>query len=121
MQLNNIINYLNTITAITDIVWNRIFFWIPKTEQTQDYMTLNIITETQPTIAEKRNRIEFRYIAGNTTTLYSTLQTLDDELMTAMLNYKQDGVYKVVIQNLVNLYDDKQRKILLRDLFIYQT
>ena len=121
MNISNLIDYLNTITGITDIVWNRIFWWIPKTEQTEDYMTVNIITETEPTIAEKRNRIEFRMIWGDTNTTYWTLQTLDIELMTVLRDYTGDGVYKTVISNLANLYDDKQRKVYIRDILIYYT
>jgi hypothetical protein len=121
MNISNIITYLNTITAITNIVSNRIFWWVPKTEQTLDYLTINIITENQPTDVEKRNRIEFRYIWWNSDTTYLTLQTLDNLILSNMNNYKQDWVYKTVISNFANWYDEKQRKVMIRDLFIYYT
>jgi hypothetical protein len=119
MNISNIINYLNTITWITDIVWSRIFWWVPKTEQTLDYMTVNIITEIEPNIVEKKNRIEFRIIWGDTNTTYNTLQAVDTELMTSLRDYTNDWVFKTVISNFVNLYDNKQRKIMIRDILIY--
>lgn len=119
MQLNNLIIYLNTITDITNIVSNRIFWGVPDTEQTLDYMTLNIITETEPTKVEKRNRIEFRYIWGDTNTSYSTLQTLDTAVLNALRDYTGQWVYKTVISNFANWYDNKQRKVMIRDVQIY--
>ena len=92
----NIINYLNTKTSITDIVWNRIYFWLPDLEQTQDYITINIISENRPTSVENKNRVEFRYIWWNTTTTYTTLQNLDNIIFEELENYKQDWVYKVI-------------------------
>jgi len=121
MLLNNLITYLNTKAWITSIVSNRIFWGVPKTEQTSDYMTVNIITETQPADVEKINRVEFRYIWWDTTTSYSTLQTLDTELLNALNDYKSDWVYKTVISNFANWYDKKQRKVMIRDILIYYT
>lgn len=121
MQLSNLIDYLNTITDITDKVGNRIFWWIPKYEQTEDYITLNIITENQPTKVEKRNRIEIRYIWWNTETTYSTLQTIDNVVLNSLIDYKQDWVYKTTISNYANWYDEKQRRVLIRDLIVFYT
>lgn len=119
MQLDNIILYLNTITDITDIVGDRMWLWVPDTEQTLDYMTLNIITETEPTKVEKRNRIEFRYIWGDTNTSYTTLQALDTAVLNALRDYTGQWVYKTVISNFANWFDNKQRKVMIRDLLIY--
>lgn len=121
MQLSNLINYLNTITSITDKVGNRIFWGIPITEQTEDYITVNIVTENQPTKVEKRNRIEFRIIWWDTATTYDTLQDIDKELVNSLRDYTQDWVYKTTISNYANWYDEKQRKVLVRDLILFYT
>ena len=121
MNISNLITYLNTIWWITAITWSRIFWGLPKSEQTSTYMTVNIITETQPTDVEKRNRIEFRMIWGDNKTTYNTLKTLDDLVVSSIRDYTWDWVYKAVIWNLVNWYDNKNRKVYIRDLIIYYT
>lgn len=121
MQLNKIIDYLNTISNITDLVWDRIYWWIPKDEPTENYITLNIITEAQPLSVEKFNRIEFRYIGWDTATTYQDLQNIDEQVLIALNNYKADWVYKIVITNFVNGYDNKQKRVLIRDVLIYYT
>ena len=119
MNIASLIAYLNTITAITTIVWNRIYWWVPKNEETQTYLTISIISEVQPTDVEKRNRVEFRMIWGDTKATYSTLKTLDDLIVSNIRNYTTNWVYRVAIWNLIDWYDSKNRKILIRDLIIY--
>ena len=121
INIATLINYLNTKTSITNIVWNRIFFWLPNSEQTQDYITINIISENRPTSVENKNRVEFRYIWWNTSTTFITLQILDNIIFEELENYKQDWVYKVINSNYFNWYDEKWRKFVLRDLIFQKT
>ena len=115
-----IINYLNNITDITGIVWNRIFWGVPDTEPNETYITAILITERTPTGIEIVNRVEFRIIAWDAWVSFSTLTDLDNKLFNALRSYRDDGVYKVVINWLVQLYDDKNKKILLRDYQFYK-
>jgi hypothetical protein len=121
INIATLINYLNTKTSITNIVWNRIFFWLPNSEQTQDYITINIISENRPTSVENKNRVEFRYIWWSTATTFITLQILDNIIFEELESYKQDWVYKVINSNYFNWYDDKWRKFVLRDLIFQKT
>ena len=115
-----IITYLNTITEITDIVWNRIFWWLPNNEQTWTYIVLTLITERQPTLVENINRVEVRMIWGDSTVSYSTLFDLNKKVFSKLQEYKQDWVYKIVNQNLVQWYDEKSRKLVLKDILIHK-
>lgn len=114
----DLINYLNTITDITDIVSNRIFYWQPNTEQTETYITINKITSRLPNWVEWIERVEFRYILN---TSFASLESLDEKVFNALENYKQDWVYKIISSNSFNYFDEKNNKCFLRDFLIHKT
>ena len=116
-----IIDHLNTITDITDEVWSRIFYWVPTTEQTLTYITVNPISENNPTEVEQKNRLEFRIIAWTAWVNFSTLQNISELLEINLVWYREQKVYKVVKANNVNWYDEKNRKIFIRDLIFSYT
>ena len=116
-----IINYLNTITDITNITWNRISFWPPDEEQTGIYITLNVISENNQEI-NKKTRIEFRCIWHNTTIRYDELMDLRSKIVYNLLwnKYTSNQVYWVIEDdNLINSIDSKNRKVVLFDLLFY--
>lgn len=124
MRTTNIwtlITYLNTKNSITAIVGSRIFYGIPNSEQTQTYITINKITSRTPTGAEWIERIEIRYIWGDASVSFATLESLDDKVFTELEKYKSDWVYKIVNSNSFNYYDEKNRKCFLRDYLIHRT
>jgi len=121
MNISTLITYLNTISGITSVCSDRIFWGQPRSEQTNTYMTVNVVTEIEPTKVEKRNRLEFRVIGGDSTVTFGTLATVDTALLDAIRAYNAQGVYKSVVAGFTNLYNEKQQKILIRDIIIYYT
>ena len=124
IDIPNIIDFLNTQTAITDITGSRIFWWTPSDEDEilWIYMTVGIVTEVQASDCEKRDRIEFRMLWDNENTTYKSLKELDNilfDLLQTTQDYNWFEVYKVVNQNLVSWYDPKNRKVLIRDMIFY--
>lgn len=120
-MITNIVDYLFTKTDITNLIWTRIYYWLPSSDQTSNYITINQITENRPFDLQVITRLEFRFIWWDTTATYSTLENLEQIVQTHILNYTWSDVYKILVSNKYNWYDEKSRKILVRDYLFYNT
>lgn len=121
MNIWEIIDFLNTKSDITDLVWNRIFYWIPADEQTQDFITINIVSWNRPMEVEEKTRLEIRVIAWDTSSLLSELQNITNIVYQNLLTYKYQWIFKLLKVNNVNWFDEKKRKVFIQDLIFYQS
>jgi len=120
-MVKEIIDYLITKTSITNLIWNRIFYWLPNSDQLQTYLTINQITENSPLDLQTITRLEFRFIWWDVNINYSTLENIENIVRTELLKFTWEKVYKIIVSNKVNGYDNKSRKIIIRDFLIYNT
>ena len=120
-MIKEIIDYLVTKTDLTNLVGTRIFYGLPNSEQTQTYINVNQITENSPLDLQTITRVEFRIIWGDTTINYSTLENIETILRNHILNFTWANVYKIIVSNKVNWYDDKSKKVIVRDFLLFNT
>lgn len=119
-KLQDVVVALKTDSAIFGALGDRIFIWQPKTEQTANYLTINIITQIQNIEVNNRTRVEFRYIGWNENTAITTLSLIDKNVT----NFLYDNIpwlemFKFEIGGLANGYDEKKRPIIIRDYIFY--
>ena len=122
LNIANIITYLATKPTVVSALWNRIFLWEPEIEQTENYLTINIISEQIVETDQRSSRLEFRYIWKNKTISFQTLANIEKivyDYITIRENMNGFIPYKVYSEDLVNTYDQKQRKVLIRDIIFY--
>jgi len=112
-----IIDYLdNTITE-------NIYFWNPTSEQTSSFVVVNQVWWTVPFELEEKTRLEIRVIAGDTTEKFSTLKNKSQEIYNLIISYSwafNQEIFRVVKQNHYQGFDEKNRKVFILDLMIYQ-
>ena len=123
IDINNIIIDLIADVPLNALVSDRIYWWAPKREtQTWIYIIVNIVTGNT-NIIEKKNRVEFRIISHNEDVTFWDLKIVQETLMTALnqtaeeqKDYNGFKVYRVVESNIINMYDEKNRKVLIQDI-----
>jgi hypothetical protein len=126
IAVGTIITYLNTIDDLTDIVWDRIFFWFPISDvQDWIYIAINIITERRDRCS-KWTYLEFKIIANDNNVTFDSLLAVRNIISDYFIGNKdmswfyvywvnEDGTFK-------NGYDEKNRKVIIQDyLFNYVT
>lgn len=111
----DLIIHLKTYTDITDVLWNRIFYGWPKSEQSDIYMTINVVTWNQVSQVEVSQRLEFRLI-WTTDTLTSDLQDLSQVILNATREFQWG--YRFVQSNFANWLDEKKRRVFIQDIII---
>ncbi len=121
IKIQDLITFLNTQASLTSKVWNRIFYWVPNTEQTQTYLAITPVWNNWTSIVEEKVRLELRVIWGDTTVNYSTLEGITDIVYKIMLEYRQQGVYRCYKSNNFLWLDSKQRKVFILDLILWVT
>ena len=129
ISVPKIITYIKTITAITNIVGQNIFFWVPKSDAditTDIYLVINIISQV-PSYSQRQARLEFRFCSK---TDWVTLQSLIDLqwLATANLcfesyNWVKDFTWFTVVSfiewwQFLPFRDDLDRNILIKDYLV---
>jgi len=118
IKIPDLIDHLNTYSAITDIIWNRIFYSAPQSEQTEVYMVLDIVTWNQVSQVEVSQRIEFR-IVGTNQSLLQDLQDLSQTVLNATREFP--WAYRFTQSNFVNGLDEKKRRVFIQDIIINNT
>lgn len=126
IQVDKIIEYLNTVTDITDVVSNRIYRWEPSSEdQPWTYITVNQISETS-TLRNKGTRLEFRFIAHDEDTKYRQLYDLQAIMTNTLvvdcntIDFNWFVCYWVEeLSTNIQGIDDKWRKNVLKDYRFY--
>ena len=116
-----IIDYMNTISDITDITWDRIYYWLPSEEPNDIYITVSVVSNIVISEAEQKTRIEFKIIAWDENWKFSDLQALSEILFNTFYNYDEDSIYKRVFKNNYQLYTSNLRKCFQRDIIFYQS
>jgi len=123
VEIENIINYLNTITDITDIVWNRIYWWVPNKEPWEIYIMITSVINSQVNnLIEWYDRLEIRVVSWSDSNKWSEVSILDNLVINALAsetNYNWFEVYRTVPLNGVSLYTDNNRKEYVRDYQIH--
>lgn len=114
--LESIVIGMKTDTDIFSVLWNRIYIWQPIGEQTDIYLTINIITQIQNQDVNNRTRVELRFIWWNLT----SLSNIEKKVRNYLYNSHQSlNVYNIEIWTLANGYDDKKTPVLIRDMIFY--
>lgn len=110
-------------SSVFAALWNRIYIWQPKSEtQTGNYMTINIIWQTQNIEVNNRTRVEFRFIWKDNTIDIDTLSWIETTV-TNFIKWKTNDLwfYKYELGTYANWYDEKKTPILVRDFVFYHT
>lgn len=126
--VDKLVAYLETVTDITDIVWQEIYYWKPFEFQT-DWITIiwGLISQT-PDELYKRARIELRFIWNSESITKKDLidvqnivvQYLCYESCLWQKNFDWFTVFNTVEWwQLVELMDNNSRNILIKDFIIY--
>lgn len=123
INIADIINYLKNVIAINAIVWDRIYFWLPITDDQQGtYITINILWEQQAFL-NKWTLLEFRFIAHDTNTTFNSLLSLKNIVSNELFSKKElidFNVYNCYEENgFKNGYDEKNRKVIIQDYRFY--
>lgn len=124
LEIPEIIAYLNTQSTVTNLVSNRIFWGFPKSEQAGNYLVLEDITENQD-VVDAMSRIEFRFISKDDAGKWSELYTIERAITNILaskgrINLGTTTINDVTIgSSIVKGYDEKKRKIYLRDYLFY--
>lgn len=123
LQAQQIIAHLLTKTSVTNLLSDRIYLGVPIDLPSSNYLTLNIISDNTDTIAEKRGRIEFRFIGGTENTTFDTLNTIKDAVINELQinNIGDFKPHKINTAGFFNGYDELKRKFILQDLIFYYT
>ena len=116
-----IIDFLNTKTSVTDLVWNRIYYWLPETTPDENYITVNIISNSKPRSVEEKTRIEFTAIWWDTSKTFSELQNITNVVYNELLTYNEQWVFNIVESTTYNNYDVNNRKVFIQDLVFYRS
>ena len=114
-----IVQFLETQTEITDILWDRLYYGIPDEVQTGIYATFNKVWHNENTI-ERRDRIEIK-IFWVSWTSYDTLTSIEKKIFEALRYYRENWVYKIINSNSFNGYSEEGNKMVMRDILVYYT
>ncbi len=121
-KINNLITYLEWKPSISAIASNRLYLWnTPNSSETGIYAIFNMITAQNPSEVEKKYRLEIRCIWHNENVTYSQLSALEQAIENELLNYKNDEVWKITIQNKANWFDEMKRRVLVSDYMVFYT
>jgi len=124
-----IIQEIKTITDITDIVWQNIFFWEPKKESdisTDIYIAINIISQI-PSFSQRQARLEFRFLTKKDTVKLTNLIDIcwivTDNLSFDSCNWVKDFNWFTVSSftewsEFRPFRDNNERNILIKDYFV---
>jgi hypothetical protein len=123
IEIDKIITYLKSITAIHNITWDRIYFWLPiSDEQVWTYITINILWEQQ-SFLNKWTLLEFRFIGHNTNATFNSLLILKNLVSNEFLSNKSLSSFYVYNCYedwwLNNWYDEKNRRVVIQDYRFY--
>ena len=125
-MINNaqkIIAHLLTKTSVTNLLGNRIFLGSPKDLPINNYLVLNVVSDNIDTVAEKRGRIEFRFIAGNENITYDDLNNAYLAVMAEMKigDIGEFKPHKIITSQFFMDFDDLKRRFILQDLIFHYT
>lgn len=126
LEIQKIIAHIKTIPEVISAIWENIFWGLPKSEKNEDYLCLTEVTESQDEVWAF-SRVEFRFIACNDKTNWNHLYDIERAITNAisnkwMVDFNWFKAYKVKIDlNVFSWYDEKQRKIYVRDYIFYYT
>lgn len=123
IKVDEIITFLKSKSNIKAITWERIYFWQPITDDLPWlYITINILWEQQ-SIMNKWTLLEFRFIAHNDTTTFSSLLNLKNLVSNELYSSKKlSNFYSYNCYEdwgLNNWYDEKNRKVIIQDYRFY--
>ena len=124
-----IIQEMKTITDITDVVWQNIFFWEPKKESdinTDLYIVISIISQI-PTFSQRQARLEFRFLSSKDTVKLTNLINIC-WIVTANLSFDSCNWVKdfdwftvssfIEWNEFLPFRDDNNRNLLIKDYLV---
>lgn len=127
IDIPQIIAYLAAQPSVSAIVGSRIYWGLPKSEQTGTYLVIDEVTENQDTV-EAVSRLAFRFQAHDDNTNWSQLYAAERAVTQLIANkgpvkFGTFDCHKVLIAaNLFSGVDEKTRKTYIRDyLFHFQS
>jgi hypothetical protein len=129
VEIHNIVAELRTISTITAITWNRIYFWEPIENQSGIYVCVNLISQV-PDEVYKTARIECRIIWHNENVTKKALIDLQNIITTEIVynqclwlkDYNWFTVFKTTEWWTFQMFtDDQWRNLLIKDYILYFT
>lgn len=128
VNVSKIIEYMKTITDITNILWQNIFFDVPKTINwinTDIYLAINIVSEV-PMFSKKQARLEFRFLATKDNITKQSLieaekvitQNLSFETNNWVRDFNWFKVSSFTEANATILRDELNRNLMIKDYFL---
>jgi len=122
IQVDEIIDYMNTLVPITNLVWNRIYFGLPfdEVDTSWPYITINIVSEVNQEYS-KWTLLEFRYIADANSTFKNLMDIREVVInqLTWIRNFGNMKVYGVIEESVRQWYDTKNQKNIIQDMRFY--
>lgn len=119
LEIDSIINYLQTKTDVTDIVSNRMYWGLPVTEPNEIYVIIQeVMTSTISNGLENRARFEVRIISWNDKSKHSEVQSLNNIILNHIAEntiFWTFEVYKIIPLNWVPLLTADNRKEYIKD------
>jgi len=124
-----IIQKMKTITAITDVVWQNIFFWQPIKESDVDtniYIAINIISQV-PSFSQREARLEYRFLSSKDTVKLTDLINIcwivTENLSFDSCNWVKDFNWFTVSSfiewnEFLPFRDDNNRNLLIKDYIV---
>lgn len=125
LNIPQIITFLKAQGSVSALLGDRIYWGLPKAEQAGTYLCISEISEIQD-VVDAFSRVEFRFIAKDDNTTWANLQSAERAITDLIAN--QGGVdfgggfnpYKIVLgTGIFQGYDEKKRRVYLRDFFVY--
>ncbi len=122
IEIEKIIWNLLTNTNITDLVWNRIYWWSsPNESEDGIFICINTKSNVIPNKVQTNNRIEFRIFWKDYQEQFIDIKNVDNELfkhLTNENNFSDLWGFKFVPWNYIEWYWENKVKQWIRD-FIY--
>lgn len=119
-KLKDVVVAIKTDADIFSALWHRIYIGQPMQEPSDNYLTINIITQVQNIEVNNRTRVEFRYIGGSEATPLDELSDIEAKVTKYFYqNYKELWFFKFEIGTVANGYDEKKRPAMIRDYILY--
>lgn len=127
IDIPQIIAHLAAQPSVSALLGTRIYWGLPKSEQTGTYLVIDEVTESQDTV-EAVSRLAFRFQAHNDNTTWAALYAAERAVTAIIANlgpvkFGTFDCHKVLLAaNLFQGLDEKTRRTYIRDyLFHYQS
>jgi len=125
LKIENIVSYLKSVSAITNLVWQRIYYWEPMREQTGPYIIINQVWQNIVDTVTKSALLEIRIVWNDENVTKKQLVNIIDIVESYIIttnSYQKyiDTTFKIVEWwSFEILVDSKNRQLLIKNYIFY--